>query len=65
MNNVEKDVDILFDSGAGISVMSKKLFPELECPPSPIRCMGLEVLNMQENQLNAGFLSVQLGRQSI
>ena len=29
MNNVEKDVDILFDSGAGISVMSKELFPEL------------------------------------
>ena len=65
MNNVEKDVDILFDSRAGISVMSKKLFPELVCPPSPIRCMGLEVLNIQENQLNAGFLSVQLGRQSI
>ena len=29
MNNVEKDVDILFDSGAGISVMSEELFPEV------------------------------------
>ena len=26
---MEKDVDILFDSGAGISVMSEELFPEL------------------------------------